>query len=283
VRTRALPAILFVLLASAPSKATELKQQTIQAWETYIRAAKTLVEERASGKSPFLWVDENSDRLHRVRRGEVLVAPVGSDNPHRVPDGLIHDWIGATFLLNVKLDDVMQVLDDYDRYKDFYKPMVVKSKLLERTDDHEKITLLMVQKAFFVTAAVETDNNVRIVRLGTTRVYSVSNSVRVQEIADYGQTGQRTLPEGSAPGYLWREFSESRLEQRDGGVYVGIETIAMSRGIPMALRWLINPLVETLPRKMMLATLKDTRDAVNEEAKAVPLKTDPGAQATARQ
>ena len=228
-------------------------------------------------------MDENSDRLHRVRRGEVLVAPVGSDNPHRVPDGLIHDWIGATFLLNVKLDDVMQVLDDYDRYKDFYKPMVVKSKLLERTDDHEKITLLMVQKAFFVTAAVETDNNVRIVRLGTTRVYSVSNSVRVQEIADYGQTGQRTLPEGSAPGYLWREFSESRLELRDGGVYVEIETIAMSRGIPMALRWLINPLVETLPRKMMLATLKDTRDAVNEEAKAVPLKTDTGAQATARQ
>ena len=77
-----------------------------------------------------------------------MVAPVGSDNPHRVPDGLIHDWIGATFLLNVKLDDVMQVLDDYDRYKDFYKPMVVKSKLLERTDDHEKITLLMVQKLF---------------------------------------------------------------------------------------------------------------------------------------
>jgi hypothetical protein len=57
----------------------------------------------------------------------------------------------------------------------------------------------------------------------------------------------------------------------------------MSRGIPMALRWLINPLVETLPRKMMLATLKDTRDAVNEEAKAVPLKTDTRAQATARQ
>ena len=241
------------------------------------------MEKRASGQSPFLWVDEKPDRVHRVRAGEVLVAPVDGENPHTVHHGLIHHWIGAMFLPNAKLDDVMGVLYDYDHYKDFYKPMVVKSKLLERTDDHEKITLLMVQKAFFVTAAVETDNNVRIVRLGTTRVYSVSNSVRVQEIADYGQTGQRTLPEGSAPGYLWREFSESRLELRDGGVYVEIETIAMSRGIPMALRWLINPLVETLPRKMMLATLKDTRDAVNEEAKAVPLKTDTGAQATARQ
>jgi len=72
----------------------------------------------------------------------------------------------------------------------------------------------------------------------------------------------------------------SRLEQRDGGVYVEIETIAMSRGIPVMLRWMIKPLVESLPRKIMLATLTDTRDAVGEEIQSASLKTQTLAQAT---
>jgi len=282
VRTKAVPAILFVLLAAASSTATELKQQTLQAWEAYVRAANMRMEERASGQSPFLWVDEKPDLVQRVRAGEVLVAPVDSHNPHKVPHGLIHHWIGAMFLPDAKLDDVMRVLDNYDRYKDFYKPIVVKSKLLERTDDHEKVTLLMVQKAFSVTAAVETDNEVRVVRPDANRAYSLSDSVRVQEIADYGQPREHALPEGQGPGYVWKEFSVSRLEQRDGGVYVEMETIAMSRGIPVALRWMIKPLVEALPRKIMLATLNNTRDAVSEETKAVALKTQTMSPATAR-
>jgi hypothetical protein len=283
MRTRAIPAMLFVLLAPAQSKATELKDQTVQAWEAYLRAVNKRVGERAHGQSPFLWVDEKPERVERVRAGEVLVVPVDGDNPRKVPHGLIHHWIGAMFLPNTKLDEVMGVLHDYDHYKDFYKPMVVKSKLLERTQDHEKVTLLMMQKAFSVTAAVEIDSEILIVRPDADRAYSLSNSVRVQEIADYGHPREHALPEGHGPGYVWREFSVSRLEQRDGGVYVEIETIAMSRGIPVALRWMIKPLVENLPRKIMLATLTDSRDAVNQEAQAVPLKTETAARtATSR-
>jgi hypothetical protein len=280
VRTRPVLAVLFLILAPALSKAAELKQQTVQAWETYVREASMRMEKRASGQSPFLWVDEKPDRVQRVRAGEVLVAPVDSDNPYTVPHGLIHHWIGAMFLPDANLDDVMDVLYDYDHYKDFYKPMVVKSKLLERTNDHAKITLLMMQKAFSVTAAVETDNEVLIRRPDAQRAYSLSNSVRVQEIADYGQPREHALPEGCGPGYVWREFSLSRLEQRDGGVYVEIETIAMSRGIPLALRWMIKPLVEAMPRKVMLATLTDTRDAVGEKIQAASMKTRTVAQAT---
>jgi len=54
----------------------------------------------------------------------------------------------------------------------------------------------------------------------------------------------------------------------------------MSRGIPVMLRWMIKPLVESLPRKIMLATLTDTRDAVGEEIQSASLKTQTLAQAT---
>jgi hypothetical protein len=271
--------VLFLVLVPVASKGAALKERTVQAWETYVRGATVRMEKRASGQSPFLWVDEKPDRLHRVQAGEVLVAPVDSDNPHTVPQGLIHDWIGALFLPNAKLDDVMAVLYDYDHYKDFYKPMVVKSNLLERTNDQAQITLLMMQKAFSVIAAVETENDVRIVRLDADRSYSISRSVRVQEIADYGQPREHLLPEGQGPGYLWRVFSVSRLERRDGGVYVEMETIAMSRGIPLALRWVIKPLVEALPRNTLLATLTDTRNAVGQEIQAASMKTQTLAQA----
>jgi hypothetical protein len=277
VRTRPLLAVLFLLLTPALSKPTELKQQTVEAWDAYVRAANMRMETRASGQSPFLWVDEKPDRVQRVRAGEVLVAPVDGDNPHKVPHGLIHHWIGAIFLPNTNLDDVMRVLDNYDRYKDFYKPIVVRSKLVERTNDHEKVTLMMMQRVYSVTAAVETDNEILIVRPDADRAYSLSNSVRVQEIADYGKPHEHALPEGHGPGYVWREFSVSRFEQRDGGVYVEIETMAMSRGIPVALRWMINPLVGNLPRKIMLAMLTDTRNAVNEETHAVPSKSETSA------
>ena len=53
-------------------------------------------------------------------------------------------------------------------------------------------------------------------------------------------------------------------------------------GIPVAFRWLVQPLAERLPRNILLATLKDARDAVSQEIKAASLKTQTMAQAAAR-
>ena len=266
--------ILFLLLAPVLANAAELKPETLQAWGTYVCATKMRMEERASGHAPFLWVDEGRDLAQRLRAGEVLVDPVGGDSPHTVPSGLIHDWIGAVFVPKAKLDDVMGVLGDYEHYKDFYRPMVVvKARLFEQTHDHQRVTLLMTQKAFSVTGAVETENEVHIAWLDTDRVYSLSTSIRAQEIADYGQPSEHLLPEDHGPGYVWRTFTVTRIEQRDGGVYVEMEMIAMSRSIPLAFRWLIQPLAERLPRNILLATLKDTRAAVNQEINGDLLKT----------
>jgi hypothetical protein len=45
-----------------------------------------------------------------------------------------------------------------------------------------------------------------------------------------------------------------------------MEMIALSRAIPFALRWLIEPLAERLPQTVLTVMLKDTRDAVKKEA-----------------
>jgi hypothetical protein len=268
VRSKPALAIFLLLLAPALANAMDLKRETLQAWDAYVRTAKMRMEERARGQRSFLWVDEKQDLLRRVRGGEVVVEPVDSGSPSTVPRGLIHDWIGAVFVRKAQLDDVMGVLDDYERYKDIYRPMVVKARVLEQTHDHEKVTLLMLQKAYSVTAAVETDNEIHIARLDADRAYSLSTSVRVQEIADYGQPSEHALPVDHGPGYVWRTFTVTRAEQRDDGVYVEMELMGLSRGIPLAFRWLIQPLAERLPRSLLLAMLNDTRGAVSQKIKA---------------
>ncbi len=268
---RAQLSVLFLLLlAPALSRAMNLKPETLQAWNAYVQAAKLRMQDRTQGKSPFLWVDENPDMAKEVRTGDDPVEPANGDSPHTVPGGLVHDWIGAMFVPNAKLDDVMGVLDDYAHYHDIYNHMVAKSDLLERTQDHERVTLVMVQKAYGVTAAVETDDDVDIVRLDSDREYSVSASSRVQEIADFGEPSQHALAEDAGHGYVWRMCTITRVEQRDGGVYVEMELMGLSRGIPWVFRWLVQPLAEHLPRKILQSILDDTRDAVSEKIKPRP-------------
>lgn len=252
-----------ILAAVTLSHALELKPTTLEAWNAYVRSVTSSMEQRAKGDHPFLWVDESPDLKKRALAGEAVVAPREHD---KISNGLIHHWVGAIFLPGVSLDQVTAVLSDYDHYKDIYAPMIAKSKLLERSDNLQKVNLLLVGKALGVTGAVDTDDEIQTVKLDATRNYSVSNSVRAQEISDYGKSSERLLPQDQGPGYVWRTFGITRLMERDGGVYLETETVTLSRGIPWAFRWLVEPVTERLPRSIMTQTLNHTREAVKRAA-----------------
>ena len=256
-------AALVLLLRAAALSSAELRPETVRAWNAYIAATTRAMQERASGQRSFLWADETPQRLERLRRGEVLVAPIGGYSPHRVPHGLIHDWLGAVFVPKAHLNHALDVLHDYDHYKDSYRPLVADAKLLTHSGECETVRLLMVQRAFGVTAAVQTENQVRIENLDARRAYSLSISIRVREMAGYGTPGQHLLSEGGGPGYAWGTLSITRLEEREGGVFAEIEMIVLSRDIPLLFRWLIRPLAERLPQNVMAATLGATRNAVS--------------------
>ncbi len=255
-------AIILLMLLRAISEANELKPDTLSAWEEYVADARAQMQQRAKGQAPFLWVSETPDRMQRVQRGEILIARTDRNGPSKVPHGMIHDWTSAIFVPRAKLAAVMQVLDDYDHYQDFYKPQVAQSKLLDRSQDREQIQLLMTQGAYGITAAVEIDDDVEIIRPGPTRAYTFSQSMHVREIANYGRSNQEQLPEDRGPGYVWRIFTVTRLEERDGGVYVEQQTVEMSRGIPIEFRFMIKPLTEHLARSIMLTTMNDTQKAI---------------------
>ena len=126
------------LVAPSLSRGAELKQDTLVYWNAYVQQTESLQE---WSRRPFLWVDQEPERLQRVRGGEILASSVGKENPKSVESGLIHDWLGAAFLPDTEIKDVLSAVRDYGDYKEYYKPTVVDSKLLNRYGPCEKYSM----------------------------------------------------------------------------------------------------------------------------------------------
>ena len=260
-----LPVGVAVLLAmSTPAflNAAELKPETLKAWNAYIRTAESRMKARLDTAHSFLWADEAPDRTSRLRQGEILVSPMAGRGWESVPGGLIHHWMGAAFIPNVAIEDVLAVVHDYGRYKEIYKPIVVDSKVLDCSAAQQRFSMLWLHKVLFVTAALRSQYESHDFQVDERRWYNIAGTVRVQEIENYGRPGEHMLPPDEGDGFVWRMFGIARYAERDGGVYVELEAFALTRDIPASLRWLVAPVVARLSRNSILTTLQQTRDAV---------------------
>jgi hypothetical protein len=259
VRTIVTAAVL-IIIGCLRSQGSELNGETLRAWNGYTQALNMRLTAGAHGTS-FLWADESPDRIGRLRKGEVLVAPVG-ENPKVVPHGLIHHWIGAMFLPDARMNDVLKVVRDYDRYKDIYAPNVLDSRVLHRAETDDVFSLLLLNKAVIAKVALHAEFRSSYQRVDKNRWYSVGYSTRIREVEEYGQADQRELPPDTGHGFVWRLYSVSRFQQRDGGVYVEMEGVALSRDMPSMLRWVVSPVIRNVSRGSMLVSLQKTQDAV---------------------
>src|SRR5258708_5132534 len=112
MRCIAVAALMVFQLAAA-----ELKPQTIEAFDRYIRQT----EQRLDGRKEFLWTDESAERGRRVRQGEIVVQPFGAKPDIDVADGLVHDWVGSVFVPGVTLEKTIATMQDYN-HKEAYRP-----------------------------------------------------------------------------------------------------------------------------------------------------------------
>lgn len=257
-------AVFALFSAPAQSSASELKEQTLAEWNDYVHAACLRGEERTA-ESAFLRGGEEG--RERARAGDIIVWREGERDRAKVPHGLIHDWAGVVFIPGAAIGDVLAVARDYDHYSEIYKPAVIESRGLGSDGEDDSYSMLLVQKVLFVTAAVQGEYETQYTRIDAKHWYSISQSTRLQAVEGIGHAGMRVLPPDRGPGYLWRLYSFTRFEESDGGVYVEVEAMALSRDVPAVLRWLVDPVVERLPRESVHDTLEKTRHAVLERAR----------------
>jgi hypothetical protein len=252
----------FAALSAPQARAAELQPATLQAWDAYMSEVNARIEQRAASNRPFMWMDESPDRAARVRRGEVVVEPVVGRGTQSVTNGLIHDWIGAIFIPGATIASLSAVVHDYDHYERLYRPAVVASRSLPCAPDDQQFLMVFQHHVLFVNAAMQGQYRAHDVTVDSHRGYNVAQATEIRQIEGYGHDNERLLPPDTGSGFIWRIHSIARYEERDGGVYLEVEAIALTRDIPASLSWLVTGAVHHLSINSLTTTLRQTRDAV---------------------
>jgi hypothetical protein len=237
--------------------AGELKPQTAEAFDRYIRQT----ELRLDARTTFLWADESADRARRVRQGQTVVEPFGPRPETEVQGGLVHDWVGSVFVPGVKLETTLAVMQDYD-HKESYRPEVIASRLLARNGNDFRVYMRLLKKKV-VTVVLDTEHDVHYFQVGPGKWRSVSRTTKVSEVERAGKPDEHALPPGTGQGFLWKLTTFWRFEERDGGTWVECEAVSLTRDVPAGLGWLIKPIIRDLPKESLENTLRETRDSLS--------------------
>jgi len=124
----------------------QLKEQTLKDSSAYILEAESVMERTLSDVGSFLWSDINSKIAQQVRGGQVVAQFWSGHGPVKVPNGLIRDWIGASFTPKTTVKDVLTLVQDYDNHRNIYKPEVIASRLISHRGSDFQIYLRQLKK-----------------------------------------------------------------------------------------------------------------------------------------
>lgn len=264
--------IVFLMIAllfpRAVAAVVELKPSALEAFARYAR----LTEERMAGElgpgGTFLSIDGLAAPQRQAALAELQAGRVFSFQPQtrdrgraiKVPGGTINHWIGTIFIPGVTLAQVTAIMQDYDRHQEYLKPNVMRSRILTR-EGHDFTIYLRYKLVKVWTAVLNTEHHVHYVPVSPTRLYAKASSTRVAEVLDADSPKEREYPLGRDNGYVWRINSYWRVEEREGGSYLQVESITMGRDIPFLFRWVVEPILLGFSRDLLVSTLVLTRDA----------------------
>jgi hypothetical protein len=256
-----------LVLAAAPNlEAAELRRETEAAWERYVELTEERIERELASEEGFLVQDflpdeKRSQAAAALSAGEIFAAKLRTLEPDgrdvAIPFGLVHHWTGSIFVPGADLENLVCWLQEYDEHDRYFQD-VEESRLVARQGESFQI-FLRLRRTKILTVRYTTEHAVQYERHGADRISSRSRATRIAELEDPGTPREREKPAGKDRGFLWRLNSYWRFQERPGGVVVELESVSLSRGIPLALRWLIGPYLDSVPRESLEATLLPIR------------------------
>jgi putative flippase GtrA len=163
----------------------------------------------------------------------------------RIEGGTVSRWCGAVLIRGITLDRLLYRL----QHPGTPPPQedIASARVLARAPDALRVSMRIVRRAL-VTVTYDTEHEMAFRRLSPTTAAARSVATRIEEVG------------GGDRGFLWKLNSYWRYEARSEGVFVRVETLTLSRDVPLLLRPIAGPIVERVARESMLRTLAALRD-----------------------
>lgn len=244
------------------AQALALRPETLEHFGTYVKKAEAAMDGALQTSAPFLWSERSTETFQRLRNGQVVAQFWSGTGPAKVPNGLVHDWVGSALIPGTTVADVLALIQDYDNHKTIYRPEVIDSRLLSRHADDFRIYLRLLKKKI-MTVVLDTEHEVHYRSLAPSRWTCQSYSTKIAEVQNAGTATEKILPPDTGYGFLWRLYSYWRFEEREEGTYAECRAISLTRDVPFGMGWLIEPIIQKLPKESLINTLESTRQALH--------------------
>ena len=238
------------ILALYPHAAAQPPPAATAAFDAYI--AKT--EARLAEQHTTPWTAEEAKLLHQ---GGLAIAPVTPATGSPLPGALLHDWRGTAFVPGATAADFQRLLKDISSYPRYYSPQVLEARVIRQQGDHLQ-ALIRVRQKHVLTVVMDIAYDISLGSVGAQHGFSVSRSTKISEIDSSG----RALGADEEHGFLWRLNTYWSYEEREGGLYIQIESVTLTRSVPAGLGWVIGPFIEKIPRESLEFTLRSTSTAL---------------------
>jgi len=255
--------IAFALLFSSLVRGAQPTAESLAAWKAHVAQARTALNQCAQANDSLLLIARKDAVEQRVREGRIVVTHTAGGGILHVPNGLIHDWTGAVFIPGAHAADVTAGLQNYDAYAATYRPAVSESHLIASRGNEFRYRLKFQSDSFGIKAGLRGDFESSYWTPDAQHNYSTTEAIRLVELANPGTPSERELAPEEAHGYIQRMFTIVRYTEADGGVFVEVEAMSLSRDIPGAVRWAVAPLVERFSRQVLTTTLEKFRTSVS--------------------
>jgi hypothetical protein len=263
----------------SPTRASELEQHTAEAFARYVQLTEVRILNEVAAPGNVLHFESLSERernsiLARVHGGEVVVEPMRTLDEGKeiyVPDGLAHDWLAIGFIPGATLHQAVKLAQDYSQHPELYAPDIQRANALAHDGQHFSVYYRFYRRAI-VTVVYNAEFSVDYFLPNASRGYCFARSVRIAEVQNPGNPGEKELPVGNDHGYMWRLNLYTRYKQKDNGVYIEIEFVALSRSVPWIFALLVNPYLRSIPRDYLTNYIHATQKALS------PKDSDQGAE-----
>jgi hypothetical protein len=246
-----------------PSPATaEPSPASVSAFNSYIESLESRLAQQHRAQSGFLAPlasPEQNDM--RLRKGELIFENLSPSSSANFPGAMLYHWRGTAFAAGAKAAEFERLMKDFNAYPLLFSPQVVQARVLKQQGDYFQASMRVRQK-HVITVVMDTAYDIAFARLDGQHGYSISRSTRISEIDSPGTDHERALSPAEEHGFLWRLYTYWSYEERDGGLYMQIESVSLTRSIPTGLGWAIGPFVESVPRESLEFTLRSTCNAL---------------------